>query len=84
MGSGNDGNYTGSGWYPKKHAGFPGAGVSMEPTINDNDIILAEQRFSFDEISDKKGVFRFSAAGFCRHFFISSLVFLFMSQNIIF
>ena len=35
---------------------FRVAGVSMEPTINDNDIILAEQRFSFDEISDKKVV----------------------------
>ena len=35
---------------------FRVSGVSMEPTINDNDIILAEQRFSFDEISDKKVV----------------------------
>lgn len=35
---------------------FRVTGLSMEPTINDNDIILAEQRFSFDEISDKKVV----------------------------
>lgn len=35
---------------------FRVTGLSMEPTIHDDDIILAEQRFSFDEISDKKVV----------------------------
>ena len=35
---------------------FRVSGLSMEPTINDNDIILAERRNSFADISDKKVV----------------------------
>lgn len=35
---------------------FRVSGLSMEPTINDNDIILAERRNSFDDVSDKKVV----------------------------